>query len=109
MDLEFINDFVIFIGYILFLILAVLLLIKLKKTNLELIRARIFLKKDVIFKNFAYVMIAGSFLAFHEFFHISISNGFVPQSYGILSESLETMSLIFLIMWMHTWQSMVKH
>lgn len=109
MNFELINDIVIFIGYTIFLILAALLLIKFKKMNLEIIRARIFLKKDILFKNFSYVIIAGSFLAFHEFIHIGIANGIVPYSYDLLSESLETMSLILLIMWMYTWQSMLKY
>lgn len=109
MNFELINDSVIFIGYTLFLILAVSLLIKLNKIDLDIIRARIFLKKDIIFKNFSYVAIAGSLLAIHEFMHIGIVNGIISNSYSILSESLETTSLIFLIMWMYTWNSMLKH
>ena len=80
-----------------------------KDTRKSIFGARLFLKTDVLFKNFSYVVIAGSFLAFHEFMHIGIVNGIVPYSYDNLSESLETMSLILLIMWMYTWQSMLKY
>lgn len=108
MDFQVINDFLIFIGYLLFLILALLLFIRFKRMNLEIIRARIFLKKDLLFKNFNYVILSGSFLAFHEFLHIGIANGFMPYSYDLLSESLETMSLLFLITWMFNWHRKVR-
>jgi len=77
--------------------------------NLEVIRARIFLKKDILFKNLNYIIIAGTFLAFHEFIHIIIVKGFLPISYDIFSETLETLSLIFLVIWIYTWQNMLKY
>ena len=109
MNFGLMTDFIIFIEYIIFLIFSILLLIKLDKMDQDVIGAKMFLKKNTMFKNFYSVGLAGGFLVFHEFMSIGIENGIISYSYDILSESLKTVSLIFLIICMYTWHSMLKN
>lgn len=107
MRLEDYNDIVIIVGFALFLILAVSTLIKFRKMNIEFIRARIFLKKDFILKNFLNIVIAGSLLAFHEFIHIGAQRKLITNSYNLLAESMEAISLLFLVLWVYSWRKLM--
>lgn len=109
MNFEWLNGFVIFVEYVIFVVLSILLLIKLNKMDQDLIGSRIFLKKHTLSKNFYSMGIAGGFLVFHEFMNMGITNGIMPYSYDILSESLKVMSLVFLIIWMYTWHNVLKN
>ena len=109
MDFEWINGFVIFVEYVVFVALSILLLIRLNNMDQDLIGARIFLKKHTLSKNFYSMGVAGGFLVFHEFMNMGITNGVMPYSYDILSESLKTMSLVFLIIWMYTWHNVLNN
>jgi len=109
MYFEFINYFVVFIEYIIFSIFSISLLIKFSRMDQDIIGARLFLKKHTLYKNFYCLGIAGSFLALHKFMGIGIINEIMPFSYDVLSESLKTISLVFLIIWMYTWHNMLKH
>ena len=109
MDIEWMANFAIFIEYIIFLIFSISLLIKLNKMDQDLIGAKMFLKKNIMFKNFYSVGLAGGFLVFHEFMSIGIENGIISYSYDVLSEGLKTMSLVFLIICMYTWHNMLKN
>lgn len=97
------NHYLISIEYIIFITLAVLTILEMRKSKIEVFKARAFLDKNFIFMNFVFIIIAGSFLAVHEFIEMSIENGFFKYSYHIYNEGLENLGLIFLILWMYYW------
>lgn len=107
MRLEDYNDLVVILGYALFIILAVSTILTFRKTNIEFIRARIFLKKDFIIKSFLYIIISGSLLSLHEFINISTENMLIPNSYHMLSESMEAISILFLVLWVYSWRKLI--
>jgi len=108
MRLEDYYDLLVILGYGIFLVLAVLTCIKFRKTNIEFIRARIFLKKDFIEKSFQYIIISASLLSLHEFINISTENMLIPNSYHLLSESMEAISILFLVSWMYSWRKLMN-
>ncbi len=97
------NHYLITVEYIIFFTLAVLTILEMRKSKIEVFKARAFLDKNFLFRNFVLVIIAGSFLAVHEFIEMSIENGFINYSYHIYTEGLENLAFIFLIFWMYSW------
>lgn len=101
-----IPDLIITLGFSIFLVLAIYTTFALMRTNKELVRARAFLKKDFIIKNLIYVTIAGSLLAIHEFIEMLIQENILSPSFSLFSESIEALSLIFLLLWMLIWHGL---
>lgn len=97
------NHYFITVEYIIFITLAVLTILEMRKLKMEVFKARAFLAKDFLYMNFVLIIIAGSFLAVHEFIEMSIENGSLNYSYHIYNEGLESLGLIFLIFWMYCW------
>jgi uncharacterized membrane protein len=91
------------VEYAIFLILAILTIFAFRKNNLEVIKARAFLDKNFLNNNFIFIILSGSILAIHEFFNMGYENGILQYSYQTISEGLEDLSLIFLILWMYAW------
>lgn len=108
MDLETLTDVVIVAGYAIFLVLAVVLLIKARVKDLQFIRARVFLKKDFLINNLVLITAAGTLLAVHEFVKIGFIYGIVSNEFSTFGELLETFSLLFLIFWMYSWREMLS-
>lgn len=107
MLMEDYNDVVVILGYCIFLVLAVTTFLTFRKNNIDFIRARIFLKKDFIVKSFLYIIISGTLLSLHEFIHISTENMLIPNSYNLLSESMEAISILFLVLWVYSWRKLM--
>ena len=97
------NHYLITVEYIIFITLAVLTILEMRKTKIEVFKARAFLDKNFLSMNFVLIIIAGSILAVHEFIEMSIENGSFNYSYHIYNEGLENLGLIFLILWMYSW------
>ena len=107
MRLEDYYDLVVILGYGIFLVLAVSTFLKFRKTNIEFIRARIFLKKDFIIKSFLYIIISGSLLSIHEFIHISTEKMLIPESCDLIAESIGALSILFLVFWVYSWRKLM--
>ena len=97
------NHYLITVEYIILIILAVLTIIEMRKTDFEIFKARAFLDKNFLFMNFVLILIYGSFLVVHEFAEMYIENGLLNNSYYIITEGLENLGFVFLIFWMYSW------
>ena len=97
------NLYLITIEYIIFITLAVLTILEMRKMKIEVFKARAFLDKNFLSMNFVLIIIAGSILAVHEFIEMSIENGYFNYSYHIFTEGIENLGIIFLIFWMYSW------
>lgn len=97
------NHYLITLEYTILFILSVSTILSFRKMNIDVIKARVFLNKGFLFKNFSFIITAGLLLGSHEMIEIAYENGFLASRYHIFSEGLENMSLIFLILWVYTW------
>jgi hypothetical protein len=102
------NHYLITVEYIIFITLAVLTILEMRKTKIEVFKARAFLDKNFLIMNFGLIIIAGSFFAVHEFIEMSIENGLINYSYHILNEGIENVVIILLIFWMYCWLKLVR-
>ncbi len=69
------NHYLITVEYIIFITLALLTILEMRKLKIEVFKARAFLDKNFLFMNLVFIIIAGSLLAVHEFIEMSIENG----------------------------------
>lgn len=83
--------------------------VKWKDIDIDVIKARAFLDKKFLVKNWIYIFLAGAFLAIHQFFDFLMSvnysymmNGWVIQL-SMLSEILEFFVLVFLTILAYDW------
>ncbi len=80
------------------------ILMKWKKIDKDTLKARVFLNKNFLEKNWLYVFFSGAFLTIHlslEF--LTSSNYFISEWLEMLSKILEFMALVFLVILAYEW------
>ncbi|HIH45348.1 MAG TPA: hypothetical protein HA257_09870 [Candidatus Methanoperedenaceae archaeon] len=107
MGFEELNAIIVIAGFVVFIVLALMILRRAVNMDIQYIRARVFLDKNFLVNNLLLILASGVLLAFHEFFSIGQKNGFVPSGLDIFSEVLEKLSLWFLIAWMYSWRKLL--
>jgi len=80
-----------------------------QKVDIEVLKARVFLDKKFLSKNWIYTFLAGASLTVHNFFDFVMSMGYFPKMDWIVSISdfFEIMVFVFLVILAHEWFRMI--
>ncbi|MCZ7381854.1 MAG: hypothetical protein O8C64_09875 [Candidatus Methanoperedens sp.] len=112
MDYFFINMILTSSSVILALIgfyFVVRIWIKWKNTDMDILKARVFLNKKFLEKNGRYVFLSGASLAAHQFMGFLIQLNFITGDLiSTLSEILNFMSLVFLLILAYEWLVLIS-
>lgn len=78
--------------------------IKWKKMDMDVIKARVFLNKSFLERNWAYVFLSGAFLTSHQLIKFLISSNYIPDNrFSQSSFTLEFLALAFLVILAYEW------
>jgi hypothetical protein len=79
--------------------------LKWKYIDMDLLKARVFLNKKFLERNWIYVFLAGASLTAHQALGLLGESGFIETSYSIylVSEILEFATLAFLVVLAYEW------
>lgn len=77
--------------------------------DIELIKARVFLNKNFLVKNWQYTFLTGASQAAHQFLDFIVSLGYLTNSslVGQISRIFEFMVLVFLVILAYEWYKMI--
>ncbi len=77
--------------------------------DIDLIKARVFLNKNFLVKNWQYTFLAGASQATHQFIEFIISLNYLANNSSIekISGLLELMVLVFLVTLAYEWYKMI--
>ncbi|PWB56071.1 MAG: hypothetical protein C3F06_01765 [Candidatus Methanoperedenaceae archaeon] len=77
--------------------------------DIDLIKARVFLNRNFLVKNWQYTFLTGASQAAHQFLDFIVSLGYLTGSsfVGHISSILEFMVLIFLVVLAYEWYKMI--
>ncbi len=77
--------------------------------DIDLIKARVFLNKNFLVKNWQYTFLTGASQAAHQFLDFIVSLGYLTNSsfLGQISSILEFMVLVFLVVLAYEWYKMI--
>lgn len=83
--------------------------LKWKHIEIDVLKARVFLNKGFITKNWVYTFLSGASLTSHEFMNFLQSLNYISSTgwIDLLSNVLELMALVFLVILAHEWFVMV--
>lgn len=76
-----------------------------RKLDIETIRGRVFLNKKFLERNWKYVFLTGAAVTLHQFIVLAWSSNLISINgpMWVLSEILETLSLVFLVILAYEW------
>ncbi len=84
------------------------ILMKWKNMDKDLLKARVFLDKNFLEKNWLLVFLSGASLTIHQSLEfITLSNYFTSEWLETLSEAFEFMVLIFLVILAYMWSKFI--
>jgi len=91
------------------LYLVIRIWIKWQKMDLDIIKARVFLNRKFLMKNWQYTFLSGAFQATHQFLDLSVSMNYVGKTRLIetISSFLELMALGFLVLLAFEWYVLI--
>lgn len=83
--------------------------IKWQKMDINIIKARVFLNRKFLIKNWQYIFISGASQVTHQFLNFSVSLNYVGKTVLIetISSFLELMALGFLVLLAFEWYVMI--
>ncbi len=82
---------------------------KWQKMDINIIKARVFLNRKFLVKNWQYIFLSGASQATHQFIDFSVIMNFIGDSFLIetISNFLELMALGFLVLLAFEWYVMI--
>jgi len=91
------------------LYLVIMIWKKWQKMDIDIIKARVFLNRKFLVKNWQYIFISGASQTTHQFLDLSISMNYVGKTLliEIISSFLELMALGFLVMLAFEWYVLI--
>ena len=84
--------------------------IKWQKIDIDLIKARVFLDKKFLIKNWQYTFLSGASQATHQFLDLIVSLNYITKTPLVdeMSNILEIMVLGFLVILAYEWHKMIN-
>lgn len=91
------------------LYLVISIWMKWRYMDIDLIKARVFLNKDFLVKNWQYTFLTGASQVSHQFLDFIVSLDYLTSStfVGQISSILEFMVLVFLVILAYEWYKMI--
>lgn len=83
--------------------------IKWRNIDMDVLKARVFLNKKFLEKNWWYVFLTGAALTAHQFLVFLMHVNYIINDYiGPISEALEFMALLFLVILAYEWHILIR-
>jgi len=82
---------------------------KWQKMDIDIIKARVFLNRKFLIKNWQYIFLSGASLVMHQFLDLSVSINYLDNTLLIetLSSFTDLMALCFLVLLAYEWNVML--
>ena len=91
------------------LFLSIKIWIKWQKMDIDIIKARVFLNRKFLIKNWQYIFLSGASQVVHQFLDLSVSMNYTGNTLSIetISSFLELLALGFLVLLAFEWYVML--